>query len=93
MRVFCFLITSPVGPMPAAGPRSPIARLALSRQEAEGHPLRISEVRQIDIRAARKSLESQEKRRVKRAAPGRKQSQPPSTGSSAEQLENARKHA
>lgn len=87
MRVFCFLIRSP------AGPHSSIARLALSRQEAEGHPLRISEVRQIDIRAARGSLRSQEKRRMKRAPAGRKQSQPPSTGSSAEQFENARKHA
>ena len=87
MRVFCFLITSP------AGPRSPIARLALSRQEAEQHPLRISEVRQIDISADRGPLESQEKHRLKRASPGRKQTQPPSTGSSAEQVKNARSHA
>ena len=87
MRVFCFLIAAP------ADPRSPIARLALSREEAEGHPLRISEVRRVDIHATRKPPVSGRQLRVNRAPHGRKQSQPPSTGSSAEQFENARKHA
>jgi len=87
VRVFCFLITSP------AGPRSPIARLALARQEAEQHPLRISDVRQIDISADRGPLESEKKRRLMRASPGRKQAQPSSTGSSAEQVKNTRSHS
>ncbi len=44
MRVFCFLMMLPA--------RSPgLAPLALSREEAERHPLRVSEVREIDISA------------------------------------------
>ena len=34
---------------PSAANFAPLARLALCREEAETHPLRISEVREIDI--------------------------------------------
>ena len=47
MRVFCFLMM-----LPARSPGlAPVARLALSREEAERHPLRVSEVRELDISA------------------------------------------
>jgi hypothetical protein len=36
---------------PGLAPLTPVARLALSREEAERHPLRVSEVREIDIGA------------------------------------------
>ncbi|MHB1540349.1 MAG: hypothetical protein ACYCV6_02575 [Steroidobacteraceae bacterium] len=45
MRVFCFLMM-----LPDRSPGlAPVARLALSREEAERHPLRVSQVREIDI--------------------------------------------
>ena len=50
MRVFCFLMVLPAK-SPGLAPLTPVARLALSREEAERHPLRVSEVREIDISA------------------------------------------
>ena len=47
MKVFCFLMSVP--PPPGGVRFAPVARLALRREEAEKHPLRISEVREIDI--------------------------------------------
>ena len=47
MKVFCFLMR--VQRQPSAARCAPVARLALCREEAESHPLRISEVREINI--------------------------------------------
>lgn len=47
MKVFCFLMR--VQTQPSAARCAPVARLGLCREEAEAHPLRISEVREIDI--------------------------------------------
>lgn len=47
MKVFCFLVSVP---SPSGGAKfAPVARLALCRREAEDHPLRVSEVREVDI--------------------------------------------
>ena len=46
MKVFCFLVSVP---SPSGAKFAPVARLALCRGEAEDHPLRVSEVREIDI--------------------------------------------
>ena len=57
MKVFCFLMRVPT--QPSAAPCVPVARLALCREEAEEHPLRISEVREIDLSPDPRLLERQ----------------------------------
>lgn len=47
MKVFCFLMRVPMPPRGASF--TPVARLSLCREEAETHPLRISQIREIDI--------------------------------------------
>ena len=47
MKVFCFLMK--VQTQPSVASFAPLARLALCREEAEKHPLRISEVRELNI--------------------------------------------
>ena len=67
MKVFCFLVSVPSPPGDARF--APVARLALCRGEAEDHPLRISEVREIDIepdpsRAEQQSIDIQRRPRA-----------------------------
>ena len=57
MKVFCFLVSVPstAGGMSI----SAVARLALCEEEAENHPLRISEVREINIEPDPRRVEQQ----------------------------------
>lgn len=56
MKVFCFLMSVP---SPSGAKFAPVARLALCRGEAEDHPLRVSEVREIDIEPDPSRVEQQ----------------------------------
>ncbi len=47
MKFFCFLVRVPT--QPTGVHCAPVARLSLCREEAERHPLRVSEVLEIDI--------------------------------------------
>ena len=47
MKFFCFLVSVPR--QPTGAHCTPVARLSLCREEAERHPLRVSEVVEIDI--------------------------------------------
>lgn len=57
MKVFCFLMR--VQTQPSAVPGAPVARLSLCQEEAEKHPLRVSEVREIDISPDPRLIERQ----------------------------------
>ena len=57
MKFFCFLVSVP---RQSTGAHcAPVARLSLCRDEAERHPLRVSEVVEIDIHPDPRLIEHQ----------------------------------